>query len=43
LRGWIETVAIVPAAYDRYAPLVVDGLLFFLGRLPQERLEAIVV
>jgi ubiquinone biosynthesis protein len=43
MRGWIETVAIVPAAYDRYAPLVVDGLLFFLGRLPQPRLEAIVV
>jgi ubiquinone biosynthesis protein len=29
--------------YDRYAPLVVDGLLFFLGRRPQPRLEAIVV
>jgi ubiquinone biosynthesis protein len=43
MRSWIETVAIVPAAYDRYAPLVTDGLLHFLGRLPQARLEAIIV
>jgi ubiquinone biosynthesis protein len=43
MRSWIETVAIVPAAYDRFAPLVTDGLLHFLGRLPQPRLEAIVV
>lgn len=43
MRSWIETVAVVPAAYDRYSPLVTDGLLHFLSRLPQPRLEAIVV
>ena len=42
MRGWIETVVVVPPAYDRYAPLVTDGLLHFLGRLPPARLEAIV-
>jgi ubiquinone biosynthesis protein len=42
MRGWIETVAVVPPGYERYAPLVTDGLLHFLGRLPQARLEAIV-
>lgn len=42
MRSWIETVAVVPPAYDRYAPLVTDGLLYFLARLPAARLEAIV-
>jgi ubiquinone biosynthesis protein len=42
MRGWIESVAIVPPAYAQYAPLVIDGLLHFLGRLPAARLEAIV-
>lgn len=42
MRSWIETVDVVPAAYARYAPLVTDGLLFFLSRLPHARLEAIV-
>jgi ubiquinone biosynthesis protein len=42
MRSWLETVALVPVAYEQYAPLVTDGLLFFLGRLPPSRLEAIV-
>ena len=42
MRGWIATVAIVPAAYAQYAPLVIDGLMHFLGRLPPARLETIV-
>lgn len=42
MREWMETVAIVPEAYAQYAPLVIDGLLYFLGRLPQARLDAIV-
>ncbi len=42
IRGWLETVALVPDELRQYAPLVVDGLIYFLGRLPPERLEAIV-
>ncbi len=41
IRGWLETVDLVPPAYVQYAPLVVDGLLWFVGRLGPERLEAI--
>jgi len=33
---------LVPPDYAAYRPLVRDGLLFFLGQLPQPRLEAIV-
>ncbi len=42
MRGWIETVGLVPPDYEQYAPLVIDGLLHFLSRLPATRLEAIV-
>jgi ubiquinone biosynthesis protein len=42
IRGWLETIALVPPAHAAYAPLVVDGLLHFLERLPNERLSAIV-
>jgi ubiquinone biosynthesis protein len=42
IRGWLETVELVPAAYAGYTPLVIDGLLYFLRRLPERRLDAIV-
>jgi ubiquinone biosynthesis protein len=42
MRSWLETVELVPAEYQSYAPLVIDGVLHFLGHLPQERLDAIV-
>jgi len=42
IGSWLQTVSIVPDDYREYAQLVVDGLLFFLGRLPADRLEAIV-
>ncbi len=41
IRSWLETVEIVPPAYADYTPLVRDGLLFFLARLPAARLEAL--
>jgi ubiquinone biosynthesis protein len=41
LRGLLESVEIVPPAYVRYRPLVIDGLLFFLERLPPARMEEI--
>jgi ubiquinone biosynthesis protein len=41
LRGLLESVEIVPASYIRYRPLVIDGLIFFLERLPAGRLDEI--
>lgn len=42
LRAMLESARIVPIAYARYQPLVIDGLLYFLEHLPEERLNAIV-
>ncbi|GAC1397276.1 MAG: AarF/ABC1/UbiB kinase family protein [Vulcanimicrobiaceae bacterium] len=42
LRELLASARIVPLAYDRYGPLVVDGLVYFLGRLPAHRLDEIV-
>ncbi len=41
LRTMLESARIVPIAYDKYRPLIVDGLVAFLTRLPQDRLAAI--
>jgi ubiquinone biosynthesis protein len=41
MRAWIETIDIVPETQHAYAPLVVDGLVFFIGQLPPARIEAI--
>lgn len=41
LRQMLERVQLVPIAYDRYRPLVVDGLMYFLARLQPERLAEI--
>jgi ubiquinone biosynthesis protein len=41
LRGLLEAVEIVPGSYIRYRPLVIDGLLFFLERLPSARMDEI--
>lgn len=38
----LASVRIVPAAFAAYQPLIVDGLIYFLERLPAERLEEIV-
>ena len=43
LREMLRSVRIVPAAYSAYAPLIVDGLVYFLERLPGERLDGIVL
>lgn len=43
LREMLESVRIVPEAYARYHPLVVDGLVAFLERLPEERLNEILL
>ena len=42
LREMLESVQIVPIAYDAYRPLVIDGLVYFLEHLPTTRLDAIV-
>lgn len=46
LLHWLEPIAPVeawmPPAYRGYAPLFREGLAFFLGHLPQQRLEGIV-
>lgn len=42
LREMLESVRIVPVAYDAYRPLIVDGLMYFLEHLPTERLDSIV-
>jgi ubiquinone biosynthesis protein len=42
IRGLLDAVQLVPAPYERYQPLVVDALVFFLERLPEGRLERIV-
>lgn len=36
-----KLVELVPAAYASYRPLIGDALLFFLGNLPEPRLQAI--
>lgn len=43
LREMLENVRIVPEAYARYHPLIVDGLVYFLERLPGDRLEEILL
>jgi ubiquinone biosynthesis protein len=42
LRGLIEKLPVVPDVYAFARPVVTDGFVFFLSRLPQERIEAIV-
>ncbi len=42
LRDVFEGVDIVPKAFAAYRPLIIDGLLFFLGRLPEERRESMI-
>jgi ubiquinone biosynthesis protein len=42
LREVLETLPLVPDIYAEYRPLVVDGFVQFLGRLSNERIEAIV-
>lgn len=46
LLHWLEPImgleAWMPPAYRRYAPLIREGLAFFLSHLPQDRLDAIV-
>jgi ubiquinone biosynthesis protein len=42
IRAWIGSVQLVPPVLAPYAPLVTDGLMFFLERLPASRLNAIV-
>jgi ubiquinone biosynthesis protein len=47
MADWTEFLAeldigsLVPAEYERYQPAVVDGLAFFLGNLPPDRVFAI--
>jgi ubiquinone biosynthesis protein len=41
LREVLESVEIVPKAYASYRPLIVDGLVFFLEHLPEDRLSEI--
>ena len=40
LRDVFQGVDIVPEAYAAYRSLIVDGLLFFLARLPEDRRDA---
>jgi len=42
LREMLQAVQLVPKAYETYHPLIVDGLMFFLERLPEERLGVII-
>lgn len=42
LREVFEGVDIVPEAFAAYRPLILDGLLFFLARLPEGRRDAMV-
>jgi hypothetical protein len=39
IRGLLEAVQLVPTPYERFQPLVVDALLFFLRSLPAERMH----
>jgi ubiquinone biosynthesis protein len=41
LRGLIEKLPVVPEIYAFARPVVTDGFVFFLSRLPAERIEAI--
>ena len=40
LREVFEGADIVPQAFAAYRPLILDGLLFFLARLPEDRRDA---
>jgi len=42
IRTVLEGVELVPKPHQQYQPLIVDGLIFFLSRLPAARLEQIV-
>jgi ubiquinone biosynthesis protein len=42
LRELLDTLPIVPEVYAWARPVVTDGFVFFLSRLPRERVEAIV-
>ena len=43
LREMLDSVRIVPEAYAAYHPLIVDGLVYFLEHLPEERLSEILL
>jgi ubiquinone biosynthesis protein len=42
LRGVLETLPLVPKIYEWARPVVTDGFVYFLTRLPAERIQAIV-
>ncbi|MFZ4536976.1 AarF/UbiB family protein [Propionivibrio sp.] len=41
LAGMLRLAELLPSAYAQYRPLLVDALLFFLGRLSADRQQAI--
>jgi ubiquinone biosynthesis protein len=41
IRDWIGTIDFLPPAYAVFRPLVTDGFVYFLSRLPPDRLNDI--
>ncbi len=41
IRALLETMPLATPPFEAYKPLIVDGLVYFIMRLPEERLQAI--
>jgi len=41
IRALLETMPLATPPFEAYKPLIVDGLVYFIMRLPEERLQAV--